>query len=188
MIGLLQDLHLTAHNTHNRQTSVLLARFEPRIPSRRAAANPRLRTRDRMSTHTVSYYSDCKNVHRICNLVFMIKEHTLESHKKSEKGRYHICTKHQTVPSYKCSESFKGIDPMELSTDKKIFKFWDKEKCCIVIVNNFARNQDIIPSQLTQHVLYLYTCISLYFSTLGRWWLNDSRHTLLVLMWTECVY
>jgi hypothetical protein len=38
-----RDLYLTTHNTHNRQTSMPPAGFEPVIPAKRAAADPRLR-------------------------------------------------------------------------------------------------------------------------------------------------
>jgi ABC-type lipopolysaccharide export system ATPase subunit len=73
-----------------------------------------------------------------------------------------ICTKLQTVPSYKCCESFRGINPMELGTDRKIVQSKTKKKHGIIIVNDVARNQDVIPSKLTQHAVYLYSCILLF--------------------------
>ena len=45
MVGPSKIPHLTTYNTHKRQTSKPLDRFEPGKPSKRAAADPRLRQR-----------------------------------------------------------------------------------------------------------------------------------------------
>jgi len=57
---------------------------------------------------------------------------------------------------------FRGINSMELGTDRKIFQSKTKKKHCIIIVNDVARNQDVIPGKLTQHAVYLYNCILLF--------------------------
>jgi hypothetical protein len=51
---------------------------------------------------------------------------------------------------------------MELGTDRKIVQSKTKKKNCVVIVNDVARNQDVIPGKLTQHAVYLYNCILLF--------------------------
>ena len=47
--------YLTAHNTHNRQTSMPQAGFEPTIPGEQRAADPRLRPRGHRDRHDVKY-------------------------------------------------------------------------------------------------------------------------------------
>jgi len=44
-----------------------------------------------MSKGTILNYVDYENKHQLCNWVFIIKQHTLSSHRKSTKGRNINC-------------------------------------------------------------------------------------------------
>jgi len=48
------ELYLTTHNTHNRQISTPPLGFEPAIPGKRAAADPRLRSRGHWDWQTIN--------------------------------------------------------------------------------------------------------------------------------------
>ena len=52
-----RDLYLTAHNTHNRQTSIPPAGFEPHNPRNQASADPRLRPRGHWDRQEGSSYT-----------------------------------------------------------------------------------------------------------------------------------
>jgi hypothetical protein len=59
-----RDLYLTTHNTHNRQRSMPPAGFEPRNPSKRSAADPRLTTLGHWD-RLLSYSNNTNSGHRM---------------------------------------------------------------------------------------------------------------------------
>jgi hypothetical protein len=70
-----RDLHLTKHNTHNKQTPVPPAGFEPTISAGRATSDPHLRPRGHRNRpqflipfQTRAYYSTLRNAHICTNL------------------------------------------------------------------------------------------------------------------------
>jgi len=65
------DLYLTTHNTHNRQTFIPPAGFEPTIP---ASERPQIHALDRAATG-ISIYDVYKRNYRGCNYVLVVLQY-----------------------------------------------------------------------------------------------------------------
>jgi len=66
-----RDLYLTTHNTHNRQTSMPPAGFEPTIP---ASERPHIHALDRAAT-AIGICDVYKHNYRDCNYVFFMLQY-----------------------------------------------------------------------------------------------------------------
>jgi len=66
-----RDLYLTIHNTHNRQTSMSPGGILTHNPSRRAAADPRLRSRGHWDR--IPYQYQCGKVKEITEVLYRCK-------------------------------------------------------------------------------------------------------------------